>query len=95
MFPYSCGLLFILQVMNNQLKRQNEAVSRLGEELEQSEKKEGSLQVGDTEICVLFIVHCVVYAVYCIQYALCCIMYNVCYILCNVYSIRYCTQCTQ
>ena len=91
MFPYSCGLLFILQVMNNQLKRQNEAVSRLGEELEQSEKKEGSLQVGDTEICVLFIVHCVVYAVYFIQYALCCVMYTLSGTAHSVHS----EQCTQ
>merc|ERR1719278_454117 len=33
------------QVMNNQLKRQNEAVNRLTDELEQSQKREGSLQV--------------------------------------------------
>jgi len=33
------------QVMNNQLKRQNEAVMRLTDELEQSQKREGSLQV--------------------------------------------------
>merc|ERR1719220_1087997 len=31
--------------MNNQLKRQNEAVMRLTDELEQSQKREGSLQV--------------------------------------------------
>merc|ERR1719400_177200 len=33
------------QVMNNQLKRQNEAVMRLTDDLEQSQKREGSLQV--------------------------------------------------
>jgi len=33
------------QVMNNQLKRQNEAVMRLTDEAEQSQKREGGLQV--------------------------------------------------
>ena len=54
--------------MNNQLKRQNEAVSRLGEQLEQSQKKEASLQVRDRQICTVHnarSAQCTVYSAQC------------------------------